>query len=556
MESTEKRRHDMKAIFGMLFALVTVTAAQELARVSPEPPTSAEAIGQDDPGQALYKKGYAAILSKKWDEARKSFAELTKSYPKSKYVDAAQYWTAYSYKQTDQKKAKDLYAEFLEQYRKSDYFDDAVADFDELNQRETGVAVVSPTPLYMPAPAVVEPADMPEPLREGRPVVSPSLGIAVAAPAREIDPAVQLKMDAVHALGANPDDAQAYETVKSIALDTKQPPELREAALETLSRFKTQDPVALYLQIAASGDVKLRQSAIYGIGNTSDKGDDRAIKALWGYARDPKQPREIREASLVALSRIDQTGMIENLGAIARTDPDQALRVHAVYMIGRAGKGNEQQAVAILKGIATDGSQPNDVRESAVQSLSLIKSDEALALLKSMATGSQDKKLRLNALYALARYQDEPSSDVEQTLRGIASNRREDAELRLAALYALRNSAGTASRDLFTSLALKDENQKIQQTALYLLIQANDNKAALLSTLIEVFEKKGDQDRELREAALYGIANVGNDEAVSYLAGVAKTHPDYEIRRRAVYYLGSIGGEKAKAALLDILKQN
>lgn len=545
----------MKTFAVVVCLVATVASAQELAGIgSTSGMKEGEVFFQDDPGQALYKKGYAAILDKKWDVARSHFADLVKKYPKSKYIDAAKYWTAYTYSQTDREKAETLYEQFLEQYRDSQYFDDAVADYEKLARGREEVAVLAPVPPIAPRPSVRVP-DAPRLREMGRAWAEPTVGHVEGRSRREVDPALQLKMDAIRALGADPDDAQAYETVKAMAVDPAQPMEIREAALQTVGRFKSQDPVPVYLQVASSGEVRLRQAAIYGLANTADQGDERVLQALRTYARDGTQPREVREASLAALTRLDETGMLDLLSSIAKSDPDRGVRVQAVYLIGRSGKGNEDKALATLKAIASDESQHREVRESALQALSMIHSEASLSYVKGVATSSKDKRLRLSALYALSRYQDDPSAQVGQIFRTIAQDPNEDSELRIVALYALRPSAGKGSREFLTSLALKDADMKIRQTALHILIEASDEKATMLSTLIEVFEKSGAENKELRETALYGIANVGNDQAVAYLAKVAKSHADYDLRRRAVYYLGSVGGDEAKAALLEILKQ-
>ncbi len=544
----------MKTILGILCLVATVASAQESARVAvPPPPPQISLADQDDPGQSLYKKGYAAILDKKWDQARAAFAELAKKYPKSKYVDAAKYWTAYAAAQTDRKEAEKLYQQFLEQYQESKYFDDAVADFERLTLDRERLAVIAPVPPPPPKPTVEVAPVVPDLVEAERFMELPYPDGSRSH--READPALQLKMDAIRALGENVDDKQAFETVKAIAVDLKQPVKLREVALQTLGRFKGEDPVAVYLQVASSGDEDLRQMAITGIGHVADKGDERALQALRTYATDRAEPRKVREAALVGLVRLEEPGMLGVLTTIAQADPDRDLRTQAVFMMARAGKGDEARALTSLKSIASDESQHRQVREAALQALSMLNSDESLAYVKSMATGSKDKSLRLGALYALGRYRNDPSSGVSEIFRTIAQNPQEDRELRLVALYSLRQSAGEGSRKLLTSLALKDDDEEIRQGALHMLIEASDDKAAILSTLIDVFEKSGEQDRKMRETALYGIANVGNDQAVAYLATVAKTNADYDIRRRAIYYLGSVGGEKAKAALLEILKE-
>ncbi len=104
---------------------IIVLAAPEPRGVSP-----AHADYQDDPAHSLYKEGYSLILSKKWVEARKKFDQLVKKYPKSRYVGAAEYWTAYSYSKTNEDRARDMYRKFIERNPESEYLDDAVADYE------------------------------------------------------------------------------------------------------------------------------------------------------------------------------------------------------------------------------------------------------------------------------------------------------------------------------------------------------------------------------------------------------------------------------------------
>src|SRR5690349_8170386 len=62
---------------------------------------------KDDPGYKMYKAGYDLILDEKWGEARTKLSEMVKQFPKSDYVDDAEYWSAYAYEHStkDRKKA-------------------------------------------------------------------------------------------------------------------------------------------------------------------------------------------------------------------------------------------------------------------------------------------------------------------------------------------------------------------------------------------------------------------------------------------------------------------
>ena len=51
---------------------------------------------QADPAYASYREGYGLILDEKWEEARRRFRELISKHPDSRYVEDAQYWSAYA----------------------------------------------------------------------------------------------------------------------------------------------------------------------------------------------------------------------------------------------------------------------------------------------------------------------------------------------------------------------------------------------------------------------------------------------------------------------------
>lgn len=215
----------MKAIALLLFA--TMSWAQSLTPVPEEPATFAFAPrlftarergnpdDKSDPGYALYKEGYASILAENWSGARRAFDQLISKYPKSTYLDDARYWTAYSFKETDRKKAIELYRSFIKKYPKSSYYDDAMADLNSLQAMAgyataTGYAETLPTPEATPSPRIVI-APMRNLQRELRLELRQlhRMGLEHAAPHavftmppdENLDPATRLKMDALYALG-------------------------------------------------------------------------------------------------------------------------------------------------------------------------------------------------------------------------------------------------------------------------------------------------------------------------------------------------------------------
>ncbi len=117
------------------------TAPVFAADAIPRPVPARAAGDDDDPAYAGYKKAYELILDERWDEARKAFRELTKKYPDSEYRDDAEYWIAYSYRETDYDRAMDLYKKFVKDNKTSAYFDDALADMDQMMARSMAVTL-------------------------------------------------------------------------------------------------------------------------------------------------------------------------------------------------------------------------------------------------------------------------------------------------------------------------------------------------------------------------------------------------------------------------------
>src|SRR5512143_76195 len=85
-----------------------------------------------DPGYPLYHDGYRLILDEKWNEARRKFGELMRRYPRSEYRDDARFWTAYSWKFSNRRKALEEYDRFMKDFPSSNYFDDALSEYQRL----------------------------------------------------------------------------------------------------------------------------------------------------------------------------------------------------------------------------------------------------------------------------------------------------------------------------------------------------------------------------------------------------------------------------------------
>lgn len=556
----------------LLFAITLLACAAnsqtEVCAIAPGAMPMTEFEIPDDPALALYKTGYAAILERKWDDARKNFQLLLQKYPKNKHADEATYWVAYSYAQTDGKKAAHMYQQFLTTYPQSPYFDDAVADLERLGYSNGERPPSQPLPPreYDEAAAMYEQQMKLEQQRERmerqqkrmfrqQERMEQQRAERSARPEKPLDPGLQIKLEAIRALGRDSEDPKAFEALRSIVLDSSANWEMRTAALESLQQFKNQDQMELLQSLAVGGNSKLRHHAIMTLGHIKPGNDAKTSGTLMRIAEDPRESREIRMASLVALSEMESPSLMPILDKIVTGDADRELRQEAIMLLARTGQSDQTRTIALLKSVASNASENLATREMAIHALAQMKDKQAFALLRNIASTDPNKKMRLSALYALGKQRTEPLGETEALMKELALRSFEDRDTRMAALYALADLRGDTPSDLYEDLALREKDDEVRQLAVHLLAKSMTDKAKAFNTLTGIYAKASTKEQSIKEAALFGIADLGNAQAVSFLSNVARTEQDYELRRQAIYFLGSIGGQEAKAALLEILKK-
>jgi HEAT repeat protein/TolA-binding protein len=632
-----------------------------------------EAQTQQDAGYKTYKDGYGLILQEKWADARKKLEEVVSKYANSRYVDDAQYWIAYSWIQSNPKKAAKFYREFFKLYPSSNYFDDAVADLGRLEGKSAADSAIASRrqnqersfryqiPATTIAPAGVAPYVVAIP-PVGSTTPSPSI-YSPRASSRERNPELELKKNAIEALRRNPDERSlkmlqdiatdasqhrelrqsalysltgyesakvletyltiakndpdiqirqealfnvgrvkdigeehSFEILKQFALDSSQPKELRETAMNSL-RNKKGDVLGVYLQIARKDkETNIQQTALYYLGQLGKGSDEKVYQVLKEFAMDRTEERQVRESALHALREWKSSDVLNVYVDVAKNDPDKRMRQSALYYVGQLARSDGGKGYSVLKDFALDRQQDREVRQTAMNSLREWKSSDAINVYLDVAKDDPDKEMRQSALYyvgQLARSDDEKAytvlkgyvldrkqefelrqtalnslrelarsdvlrkkygSEVGKLLKDLALDRTQPRELRKSAIYYIRDINEVDVYGLFVDLAMNDPDKEIQQTAVYYIAQNSKDKGKSVDLLIQLFDKLPTERTEALESCLYGVASVGDAKAVDFLIKVAKTHADYDLRQRAVYYLGNIGGDKARTALMDILK--
>jgi hypothetical protein len=353
----------------------------------------------DDPGYKLYKEGYDLVLDEQWVKARKIFDAMISKYPKSSYVDDAEYWTAYALKHTDRKKAIEAYDKFIKVHQNSSYYDDAIADLSELKNDRSKViekltvkgnarVYITDDGMFMSEGAQrmnigedgVVIGEGPESLVVGKHGITItgdgksfhySYGLAPQAKTIEraiklhsvrlnrlrahaggsipfakirtvneenLDPETRLKMEVIYSLGDLKENEKSFKTLKEIALNYKQAFSLREAAMDVLSDFKKFDVASVYIDIIKHDtSEEMQTNAIdYICQHEGDKNKTATILINLFNAL-PKSRSEQRQMIFYSIADVGNDRAIDFLSNIARKSEDYDLRREAIYYLRNIG---------------------------------------------------------------------------------------------------------------------------------------------------------------------------------------------------------------------------
>ena len=327
---------------------------------------------KDDPAYKTYKEGYNQILDENWEEAGKMLAEVIAKYPKSDYVDDASYWSAYALKHLDEKKGIAAYKEFLKRFPTSKYYDDAVADLNDLglsfvvttgDNGNVSVARSDGNSISYRIASSMRKAER-QLKRAGRqmqrqphlphlPVLTPvGMPLSATAPEDGIDPDTRLKMDALYALGDTREDSISFRALRDVALDRNQPQPLRDAALDALSNLKKFDILSVYLEIAKQDTSETMQNAaIDYIGQLSGNKNRNVETLIELFSAIPDYRAEQLQTILNSVAEIGNDKAIDFLEKTARTHANYDLRSDAIYLLGNIGGEKARSALyKIIRG--------------------------------------------------------------------------------------------------------------------------------------------------------------------------------------------------------------
>ena len=219
---------------------------------------------------------------------------------------------------------------------------------------------------------------------------------------------------------------------------------LASAALAALSMLDDGAGLPALIDLARTGPVAVRHSAVFWLGQS---GDPRALRTLHTVIEDSRENERVRANAIFALTHGD---------AAAPTE------------------------FAYLRDIFSD-LQSSRLKESVIQGMTEDESAGGRWLLERARDSREEMRVRRNALFWAGQREETPTADL------VAAYRELDvAALREHAIFVLSQRDDDAAVEALLKIARSDADRRMRGKALFWLAQKKDDRVTrLISDLLE-----------------------------------------------------------------------
>ena len=275
----------------------------------------------------------------------------------------------------------------------------------------------------------------------------------------------KIRRSAAHAIGQSRDRGTIstlqglYETVKDV--------EVRRSVISAAGNSVDEQPAFAFLLGIAKNDAdpESRRSAVRQLGHFQrDDTVDEVMKIYTGDAN-----IEVKRSALRALAETKNARAQSRLMEIARTDTTPELRKTAIRVMGERGEGAIDDLIKLF-----DGEQVTDVKRSALQSLSEIKSPRVDDKLIEVARSNDAMEVRRQAIRLLGERVGQRSLDFLSTT---AQSNDANAEVQVQAVRAISERRAEESVPLLIKIAKTHPNQLVRKQAIRSLGESGDPRA-------------------------------------------------------------------------------
>ena len=275
----------------------------------------------------------------------------------------------------------------------------------------------------------------------------------------------KLRRSAAHAIGQSRERGaiatlqQLYESVK----DT----EIRRSIISGAGNSIDPQPAfAFLLSVAKSDpDVESRRTATRQLGHFER--DDAVEELMKIYSNDASV--EVKRSALRSLAETKNARAQARLLEIARTETNNELRKTAIRVLSERGEAAIDDLIKLF-----DSEQVVDVKRSALQSLSDIKSTRVEDKLFEVARSNDATEVRRQAIRLLGERAGKRSFDF---LSATAQSTDANVEVQVQAVRAIGERRAEESVPLLIKIAKTHPNQQVRKQAIRSLGESGDPRA-------------------------------------------------------------------------------
>jgi HEAT repeat protein len=440
------------------------------------------------PAMKMFREGRDFIEAENWQQAADRFRGYIVSFPRDRDMDAALYWYAYSLQKLNRKEeAASTLVRLQKSYPGSSWRREADAMLVVLGRADAvqqalkndncEIKILALQSLYQAneeralgyVTEVIKapPSDCPS-LKLAAVSILGSQGGSRALPLL-LDIArtqgdLKLRITAIRGLSNQGNDSIATELGR--LYDEDKTPEIRAQILRSFSHMNSPNAEAKLLQVARSGDDHgLRQLAIRYLGQRkSDESLNELIRIF-----DADRTFEIRAQVLRALSERDDPRARAKLLDVARTGETPELRIEAIRRLGDRGKSSLDDLLQLYSNESNLA-----IKMGLVRAYGDVNDPRALAKLYEIArNGTDPVELRLTAIRRLGERND------EQTVEQLVSLYDSEANVQVKAMLIRSfgdSSQKNAVRKLMT-IARSDATVDLRKLAVRMLGESKDPEA-------------------------------------------------------------------------------
>jgi HEAT repeat protein len=302
-----------------------------------------------------------------------------------------------------------------------------------------------------------------------------------------------------------------------------------KAAADTLDRLFKGFPKSSWINDAKELRIKVMSSLDpnYRPVVTDDDGDELRILALKALCENDRagcsarvnevlrsgnsSPR-LKEAAMILLGRYGGTEAVPALIQLARTEPNEKLRMRAIRVLGET---NDDRALDVLHEIAMSAVYEDESpTDSAIHALAGHDNPRAVSLLGDLALNGKHPRVRTHAVELLSRRKGD--NVVDELLR------------------------------------LYDAVPDVQVKKYVLAGFAMRKDPRALNKLAEVARTASDV--ELRKQAVRSIANRGEDETLNLLLPLYDSERDNELKNTLLQAFGQYQDQRAYQKLMQVVR--